>query len=117
MKAKLVTFGQLKIEGDNYEYDVVIDGGKISERNKKPSKKLREEFGHTPLSIDETIPWGGKQLIIGTGAYGNLPITKEVKKEAKRRDIELIQVNTEEACRLLADLKKKDVFAILHCTC
>lgn len=117
MKARLVSFGELEIEGRSYTHDVVITAGEISERNKKPSKKLHDEYGHTPLSTEETIPWGGKQLIIGTGANGSLPITPDVKHEAKSRGIDIVCVPTEEACRMLGDLKKNDVYAVLHCTC
>ena len=47
----------------------------MRKRSKKPSKAYRkEEFGHTPLSAHEDLPWGGGRLIIGTGAYGPLPI-------------------------------------------
>jgi hypothetical protein len=57
----------------------VIDGGKVRKRKKGPSKHFREEYGHTPLSAGEKIPWGGgKRLIIGTGAYGALPVMDEV---------------------------------------
>jgi hypothetical protein len=28
-----------------------------------------KQFGHTPLSIEEDIPWKCRQLVIGTGAY------------------------------------------------
>jgi hypothetical protein len=69
------------------------------------------------LSIKEQIPWGGSQLIVGTGAYGRLPVMTEIEQEASRRGIRLVTVPTEEACRLLKDLKTKDVFAILHTTC
>ncbi len=41
---------------------------------RKPSKKFREDFGHTPLSVEEEIPWKCRQLVIGTGAYGRLPV-------------------------------------------
>jgi hypothetical protein len=30
------------------------------------SKKFRDEFGHTPVSVEEKIPWRCKRLIIGT---------------------------------------------------
>ena len=40
----------------------------MRKRKKKPSKPYRDEFGHTPLSADEELPWGGGRLIIGTGA-------------------------------------------------
>lgn len=117
MKAKLVAFGEIEIDGIRYTHDVVLTAGEISKRDKKPSKELRDQYGHTPLSIGEVIPWGGKQLIIGTGAHGNLPVTPDVMQEAKRRDIEITCVPTEEACRMLGDLKKKEIFAVLHCTC
>jgi len=33
-----------------------------------PIQEFREQFGHTPLSIEEDIPWKCSQLVIGTGA-------------------------------------------------
>src|ERR1700745_2044650 len=65
MKARLVKFGEIEVEGKRYTHDVVIDGGNVRKRKKGPSKQFREEFGHTPLSVGEEIPWGGKRLIVG----------------------------------------------------
>ena len=117
MKARLVKFGEIEVEGRRYKHDVVIDGGKVRKRKKGPSKQFREKFGHTPLSAGERIPWAGKRLIVGTGAYGALPVMDEVLVEAKRRGIEVISKPTLEACRLLEELKKIQAYAILHCTC
>ena len=117
MKARLVKFGEIEVEGKRYTHDVVIDGGKVRKRKKGPSKQFREKFGHTPLSIEEGIPWGGKRLIVGTGAHGALPVMDEVLAEAKRRGIEVITKPTLEACRLLEEVKKGQAYAILHCTC
>jgi hypothetical protein len=72
-----------------HEHDVVIDRGKIRKRKKKPSKKFREAFGHTPVSITEEIPWKCKRLVIGTGT-GALPVMEEVKKEARIGFIRLL---------------------------
>src|SRR5271168_3674578 len=72
------SFGALRIGGSTYEQDVVIDCGEIRKRKKAPSRKFRDEFGHTPLSIEEKIPWKCHRLVIGTGAYGRLPVMKEV---------------------------------------
>jgi hypothetical protein len=69
MKARLVRFGEIEVEGKRYTHDVVIDGGKVRKRKKGPSKQFREKFGHTPLSAGEEIPWAGKRLIVGTGAH------------------------------------------------
>ena len=117
MKARLIAFGEIEIEAERYDYDVVIDGGKVRKRKKALSKQYREENGHTPLSIKEEIPWGGSQLIVGTGAYGRLPVMPEIREEAERRGVKLVAVPTKEACRLLRDLKPKNAYAILHTTC
>jgi hypothetical protein len=117
MKARLVRFGEIEVEGTRYTHDVVIDGGKVRKRKKGPSKQFREKFGHTPLSAGERIPWAGKRLIVGTGAHGALPVMDEVLAEAKRRGIEVITKPTLEACRLLEEVNKGQAYAILHCTC
>ncbi len=117
MKARLVKFGQVRIAGQTYDYDIVIAGGAVSKRRKGPSKAYREQFNHTPLSVEEDIPWGGKKLIIGTGVEGRLPIMPEVYAEAIRRGVEIVAVPTEEACALLREMDPADVHAILHITC
>ena len=109
------SFGTLRIDSNTYEEDVVIDRGEIRKRKKAPSKKFRNEFGHTPLSIEEKIPWKCKRLVIGTGAYGRLPVMKEVKLEAERRHVELVIAPTSEALRLLG--RESTANAILHVTC
>jgi hypothetical protein len=117
MKAQLIAFGEIEIAGQRYQHDVVINGGKIRKRSKKASKAYRAADGHTPVSLGENLPWGGRQLIVGTGRYGRLPVLPEVSQEAARRRIELVIVPTEAACRLLADQKDQDVYAVLHVTC
>jgi hypothetical protein len=56
-------------------------------------------------------------LIIGTGAHGSLPIMDEVVEEAARQNINLVAVPTEQACRLISGLKRREVRAVLHVTC
>src|SRR5216117_693556 len=108
-------FGSIQIDGSTYEHDVVIDCGEISKRKKKPSKRFREEFGHTPLSVEEEIPWKCQRLVIGTGAYGRLPVMEEVKREAERRKIALLIAPTSKAIQLIE--KDPAANAILHVTC
>src|SRR2546430_12504288 len=117
MKARLAKFGESEVEEKRYTHDVVIDGGNVRKRKKGPSKQFREKFGHTPLSAGEKIPWGGKRLIVGTGAHGALPVMDEVLAEAKRRGIEVIAAPTVEVCNPLVEVKKGQAYAILHCTC
>jgi hypothetical protein len=117
MQARLVKFGEIEVEGKRYTHDVVIDGGKVRKRKKGPSKQFRGEFGHTPLSVGEEIPWGGNRLLVGTGAHGALPVMNEVLEEARRRGIEVIAASTPEVCKLLEEVKKGQAYAVLHCTC
>jgi hypothetical protein len=117
MKAQFLGFGELEVEGARYDADVVIERGQVRRRRKKPSKPYRDRFGHTPLSAEESIPWGGPRLIVGTGADGRLPIMAEVYEEAARRNVEIVALPTEAACRLIADLEPGEVNAVLHVTC
>lgn len=74
MRFDSFSFGSIQIDGSTYEYDVIVDRGEIRKRQKKPSKKFREQFGHTPFSIEEEIPGRCRQLVIGSSAYGRLPV-------------------------------------------
>jgi hypothetical protein len=109
------SFGSIRIDGTTYECDVVIDRGHVSKRNKKPSKRFRSAFGHTPLSIEEDIPWKCRRLVVGTGG-GALPVMDAVKREAARREIELVILPTAEAIKTLQANPDK-TNAILHVTC
>jgi hypothetical protein len=117
MKVRLLGFGVIEVDGSRYEHDIVIDSGVVRKRRKKPSKPYRADYGHTPLSADELLPWGGNRLIIGTGAHGSLPIATEVIVEADRRGVTVQAVPTEHACHLISELDSHDVHAVLHVTC
>jgi hypothetical protein len=117
VNVRLLGFGAIEVDGRRYEHDVAIEGGRVRQRKKKPSKRFRNRFGHTPLSAEEDLPWGGSRLIIGTGAYGSLPIMAEVVEEASRRGVDLAALPTEDACELIASLDEREVYAVLHVTC
>ena len=101
MRFDKFSFGSIQTDGVTCDYDVVIDGGEIRKRKKKPSKQFRDEFGHTPLSIEADIPWRCRRLVVGTGVYGRLPVMNEVKREAERRRIKLLVVPTPHAIEAL----------------
>jgi len=115
MRFEDFTFGSIRIDGVTYEHDVVIDRGQVRKRKKKPSKKFRAEFGHTPVSLEEKIPWQCRRLVVGTGT-GALPVMQEVKREAKRRRIELLILPTIQAIEVL-ERDPTDTNAVLHVTC
>ncbi len=117
MKARLVEFGLLEIDGAQFDRDVVIVHGRVRKRAKKASKPLRDRYGHTPLSLLEPIPWDCRTLVVGTGAEGALPIEPDVVAEARQRGVELVAVPTDEACALLLEADLATTNAILHVTC
>jgi hypothetical protein len=54
--------------------------------------------------------------VIGTGAAGALPVMKDVREQARRREVELVILPTSQAITVLAKTTK-DTNAILHLTC
>jgi len=116
MRFDNLSFGSIQIDGTVYEHDVVIDRGEIRKRKKKTSKKFGEQFGHTPLSMEEDIPWKCRQLVIGSGAFGRLPVMQDLQREAERHKIKLLVLPTIEAIEVLKR-GPKDTNAVLHVTC
>jgi hypothetical protein len=116
MHVQQFTFGSIRIDDVTYQHDVVIDRGKIRKRTKKPSKRFRDTFAHTPLSIEEKIPWNCRRLVVGTGAHGALPVMDEVRREAGHRNVELLILPTASAIEALR-AEPEDTNAILHVTC
>lgn len=117
MNARVVTFGEIEIDGERYTKDIVIEGGAIRKRKKGPSRPRKSEFGHTPLSAKEAIPWDCQTLIIGTGVHGRLPVLDEVYRAAEKRGVTVIAVPTGDACDRLSKADLDTTNAILHVTC
>jgi hypothetical protein len=116
MRVSDYAFGSVRVDGVTYDHDLVIDRGKIRKRNKAASRKLRAQYGHTPLSAAEDIPWRCRRLVIGTGADGALPVLQEVRDEARRRKVDLVVLPTAEAIGVLTGAAAH-TNAILHLTC
>ena len=111
-----LAFGSIRVDGVEYDYDIVLDCGEIRKRKKGPSKEFRHQFGHTPLTTREEIPWHCRRLLVGTGMYGRLPVSPDVGQEAKRRKVELLIVPTEKAVSFL-NQQPSETNAVLHLTC
>jgi hypothetical protein len=55
-------FGSITIDDVTYTHDVIIDRGRVGKRKKKPSKRLRQEFGRTPVSSKSNYPGNASGL-------------------------------------------------------
>src|SRR5260370_33216605 len=102
MRISDFSFGSVRVDGVTYDHDLIIDRGKLRKRKKAASKKFRDAYGHTPLSIAEDIPWRCRRLVIGTGDQGRLPVLKEVEAEARRRPVDWVLLPTAQAIEVLA---------------
>lgn len=114
MEVESYSFGEIVIDGTAYTKDLVIEKGKISKRDKKKSKPLKAEYGHTPLTALENIPWSYRRLVIGTGMYGKLPIAPDVREAAEKNHVAIEKMPTEKAVKHIND---KETNLILHLTC
>jgi hypothetical protein len=110
-------FGEIVVDAQTYDHDIVIEDGEVAKRDKSPSRELKSRFGHTPLSGKEDIPWSRARLIIGSGYSGMLPVLDEIEEEASRRGVDLVVRPTAEAVGLLNETDQAEVNAILHVTC
>jgi hypothetical protein len=110
-------FGQITIDGVEYDHDVVVEDGEIRKRKKGPSKPRQDEFGHTPLTTAEKIPWSAKHLWVGTGAYGRLPVPEDFREEARRRGVDLLMKATPDLVKMINEALPADTNLILHVTC
>lgn len=117
MVVKSVSFGKIKVNGKLYEHDIKIDGTEVSKRSKKASKPFKSEYGHTPLTHLEDIPWDCDTLVIGKGMSGRLPITDEFKEMAKEKGVKLIIKKTPEAAKYYSDHWNENTNAVFHVTC
>ena len=111
-------FGWIEIDQVRYDHDVIIHrDGSVTKRSKKKSKELKSTYGHTPLSDQELEVLKKEKpeiVYIGTGQYGDLPITPEAEKELSR--FETVIRPTPE----ILDMLKKEhrsFIAIIHVTC
>jgi hypothetical protein len=115
MRLERFTCGSIGIDGVTYEHDVVIDRGKVRGRRKKPSKRFRHAFGHTPLSpgedSSEVPPTGGRY-----GSAWRPARDGRSRTEAVHRNVELLVLPTPRAIEALR-MSPNDTNAILHVTC
>jgi hypothetical protein len=115
LKAK---FGWIEINGDLYKKDIIIHfDGKITKREKKLSKDLKETYGHTPLSereLDFLSQEKFDALYVGTGHENALPITSEALKILKKYSA--IISSTQEIISKI-EQEQNPFVAIIHVTC
>ena len=110
-------FGYVTIDGTRYDHDVIVEDGGIRKRKKGLSKPRKSEFGHTPLTPEEDLPWDAGSIWIGTGAYGRLPVVRELEAEADRRGVTLLAEPTPDMVKRVNRGVPEGTALVLHVTC
>jgi len=115
MKTK---FGWVEIGHVRYDHDVIIPSDRaVEKRSKKRSKNLKKQYGHTPLADHELAFLAAEKpgvVYIGTGQYGDLPITDDAKELLREYDHTVLP--TPEVLELM-EKEHRPFAAILHVTC
>lgn len=115
MKSK---YGWVEIDGIRYDHDVIVHTDRsVIKRSKKKSKKFKKHFGHTPLS-DLDLRFLDKDhadlIYIGTGQYGDLPITMEAHTILSKKEVVIRP--TPDILTMLED-EWRPFAAVIHVTC
>ena len=107
------TFGRFVVDGNPYESNIILLGRDVKIARYLPNHEL------TLNDISPLIGFNPEYIIIGTGANGLMPVTKETEDFIKENGIKLIVEKTADACRTYNALisEKKKVAAFLHNTC
>ena len=111
-------FGSITIDGDELDHDVVIRlNGKVKKRKKKLSKAI---YGTSHIiSLDEArqvYQEGAKQLIIGSGQYGNVTLSDEAEAYFKRKKCHVKLLPTPDAIALW-NRTEGALIGLFHVTC
>ena len=93
MKIKSYEFGRIEIDGNVYTSDVIIyDNHVDSSWWRKEGHYLQTEDIEGILNAKPDV------IVLGTGKFGTMKVSNDVKKELESRGIEFIYANTDEAC-------------------
>jgi hypothetical protein len=106
-------FGQVVIDGQTHNKDVIIFSNRVLGRWWRKEGHLLQ-----PDDLETVFEARPKLLVVGQGAYGQMVVAPETKQALEAAGIELIAQPTKEACQTYNDMREQgDVVAALHLTC
>lgn len=124
MKIEDTSFGEIIVDGEKYDHDIVITPSQI-ERRKKWITKNKHGTSHkfTREEMEEYL--GNLEVedieiaVIGTGQYGKLGLLKETRELLEEKGIETVERKTPEAIEFFNENKKprERKLGIFHVTC
>jgi hypothetical protein len=111
-------YGWIEVDHVRYDHDIIIHTDRsVSKRSKKKSKKLKNHYGHTPLAEHELSFLDNEHppvIYIGTGQYGDLPIT--IESHGILRHFQTFIRPTPEILTLIEE-ESRSFAAVIHVSC
>jgi hypothetical protein len=111
-------FGEITIDGKNYEHDVIIRlSGEVVKRKKKLSKQL---YGTSHVVSEDEARFvfekGCRQLILGSGQEGNVRLSPEAEAYFAKKNCQVVILPTPQAVRAFNEARGKKI-GLFHVTC
>ena len=120
MKPKInsTDFGSITVKRKTFEHDIIIrKNGDVEKRKKKLSKEIYGTSHKISLAEAKHIyEKGTEKLIIGTGQFGYVKLSKKAKKFFEKKECKAKLLPTKEAIKLW-NRSKGQVTAMFHVTC
>ena len=112
------SFGQITINGETYDHDILIRlNGEVKKRKKKLSKKYYGS-SHT-ISLEEAeyvYEKGAQKLLIGSGQTGMVKLSEEAADYFNKKSCGVELIPTGSAVNEW-NVKKGSVIGLFHITC
>ncbi len=106
-------FGTIVIDGRTFHNDLLIWPGQL----KTDWWRLEGHLLQVP-DVAEALAADPRVLVVGTGAYGNMLIDRELEALLQKNGIELVARKTREACQYInVQIDQSRLAVALHLTC
>ena len=111
-------FGSITIDGETYDYDVIIRlGGKVEKRKKKLSK---EKYGTSHIISKDEAKFiyedGCEILIVGAGQEGNVRLSPEAGDYFNKKGCKVLARPTREAIQSFNESHARKI-GLMHVIC
>lgn len=114
MRITSYNFGRIIVDGGSYTNDLLILPDRV-----RPNWWREEGHELRPSDLEEVLLARPEVLVVGTGYYGRMQVTKEAEEILRKAGIALEAMDTLRACERFNELAEegRKVAAALHLTC
>jgi hypothetical protein len=112
------SFGSIKIDGEVYRHDILLDRSGAVRRRRKELSKSRYGTSHTLslAEVEDLFDPGIEQLVVGTGQFGRVKLSDEAAGFLRQQGCQPILAPTAEAADIW-NAAQGAVAGLFHITC